>query len=265
MEGTTFYYDEQIVPLLRRMSNLEELTLFLTVSRLNSTFIDRKQLHNDVLSSMTRLQKLFFSIHTQLINKDIEITLPSGNDLRNSFFELGYKHIDAFGDVNFVNNRADAHIYSLPYQFKTFYSMISSFQGGKFDQVQTLIMCDRRPFEHRLFQIIARDFPFLQRLLVINWKEQQDKNHSYTFITFTHLRELCLEDSHTDYAMEFLSNENINLPCLTRLSISYETLATVTNNFTNNQARRICNRITDLSIFEPFVRPKNFHLYFPLL
>jgi hypothetical protein len=206
------------------MSNLEELTLFLTVQRLDSTFIDGKQLHDNVLSSMSRLQKLSFSIHTQLINKDTEITLPSSNDLRNSFFELGYKHIDAYGDVTFVNDRANAHIYSLPYQFKNFYFMFSTFHGGKFDQVRKLIMFDRRPFEHRLFQMIARDFPFLQRLFVYNLKEQQVKDHSDEYIIFSHLSELNLVDSHTDYARELLSNENITLPRLTSLSVIYQTI-----------------------------------------
>jgi hypothetical protein len=247
------------------MSDLEELTLFLSIVRPDSTFMDGKQLYNDVLSSMTRLKKLCFSIHTQLINEDIEIKLPSSNDIRNSFFELGYKQIDAFGDINYVNHRAESHIYSLPYQFRRFHFMISAFQGGKFDHVRILTMLDRRPFEHRLFQIIARDFPFLQRLLVTNWKEQQVKDHSDELITFNHLWQLALGDSHTDYAREFLSNGNIALPRLTSLSVAYQTLLTVTNSFTNNQAHLICNKITRLRTLEPFVRPNNFHLYFPLL
>ena len=65
--------------------------------------------------------------------------------------------------------------------------------------------------------------------------------------------------------MEFLSNEHIALPCLASLSIMYQALETATNNFTNNQARRICSRLTELVIHEPFVRSKNFHSYFPLL
>ena len=92
----------------------------------------------------------------------------------------------------------------------------------------------------RSFQIIARNFPFIQRLLVSNHKEQQVK---YQSITFSHLYELCLGDSHTDCAREFLFNEMIALPCLTNLWFSYQTLATVTNSFTHNQARRICNYI----------------------
>ena len=265
MDSITYYYDEQIVPLLRRLSNLEELTLFFSAFRWNSTFIDGKQLHNDVLSYLTKLQKFSFSIYTQLINKDIGMKLPSRIDLRNSFIELGYKHIDAFGDIDFVNNRATAHIYSLPSQFTNFTFMSSAFQGGKFDHVRKLSMRDRRPFEHRLFQIIARDFPFLQILLISNVEGQQDKDRSCACITFSNLSQLAFKKAHIDYAMEFLSNENIRLPRLTTLAITYQALATVTNNFTSSQARLICNRITSLDICEAFVRPSNFHLYFPLL
>ena len=227
--------------------------------------MDGKQLYDDVLSSMTQLQKLSFSMHTQLINDNVEMKLPSNNDIRKSFIELGYKHIDVFGHTDFVNHRAESHIYSIPYQFKTFEFMISAFQGGKFDQVRTLHMFDRRPFEHRLFQIIARDFPVLQRLLITNWEEQQVKDRSGELITFSHLFQLGLGKSHIDYAMEFLSNGIIVLPRLTSLTITYQSLATVTNNFTNNQARLICSKITRLRTHEPFVRPNNFHLYFPLL
>ena len=115
MDSITYYYDEQIVPLLRRLSNLEELTLFFSAFRWNSTFIDGKQLHNDVLSYLTKLQKFSFSIYTQLLNNDTNETSIEYSDLRNSFIKLGYGHIDAFAHVDFVHNRASAHIYSLPY------------------------------------------------------------------------------------------------------------------------------------------------------
>ena len=71
-------------------------------------------MNDDVFSPMTQLQKISFSIDTQLINEDVQIKLPSNSDIRNSFFQLGYDDIDAFGGINFVNNTASCHIYSLP-------------------------------------------------------------------------------------------------------------------------------------------------------
>ena len=87
----TFYYDEQIVPLLRRMSDLEDLTLFLPIRRQDSTFMDGNQLYNDVLSSMTRLQKFSFSIQTQLINQDIGMFLSTSRLLICSYSKVGSK------------------------------------------------------------------------------------------------------------------------------------------------------------------------------
>ena len=52
--------------------------------------------------------------------------------------------------------------------------MTSTFQGGKFDQVRKLTMFDRRPFEHRLFQIIAQDLPFREPSV------RPDKFHLYS-------------------------------------------------------------------------------------
>jgi len=261
----TCFYDNQVVPLLRRMLNLEELTLFLPVVRVESTYIDGKQLYDEVLMHMPQLKLFIFNIHTHILNSDIRVDLPSNNDIRNSFIERGYQQVDSFTDDKLTNNRGSCHVYSLPYQFTSFLYMTSSFQGGRFDKVRYLLMLDRRPFEHELFKIISRDFPFLQRLNIINSTPQQYKPRSSTFITFNHLQQLILKDAHIDYAVQFLFDRNTRLPRLTKLSITYETLATVTNNFTNDATRLNCTQIKCLEMYGPFVRPESFHLHFPLL
>ncbi|CAF4294751.1 unnamed protein product, partial [Rotaria sordida] len=38
----------------------------------------------------------------------------------------------------------------------------------------------------------------------------------------------------------------------------------VTNNFTNDAARLNCSQLRHITILEPYVRPENFHSYFPL-
>jgi hypothetical protein len=55
----TVEYDNRVVPLLRRMSNLERLTLYLRV-RDRDTFIDGTHLYNDILIYMPRLYSLTF-------------------------------------------------------------------------------------------------------------------------------------------------------------------------------------------------------------
>jgi hypothetical protein len=126
-------------------------------------------------------------------------------------------------------------------------------------------MADVHPFEYKLFKLISQDFPFLIHLRIYNDKPQQDKPQSSTLIIFPHLMVLNLISNHVDYAEQFLFDKNTHLPRLFNLSIRYESLALVTNNFTNDAARLNCGKLTNLTIWEPFVRPENFHQYFPLL
>jgi hypothetical protein len=76
---------------------------------------------------------------------------------------------------------------------------------------------------------------------------------------------LKLETAHVDYAEQFLLEKNTYLPRLMNLNIGFESLAMVTNNFTNDAARINCAKLKCLNIDEPFVRPENFHQFFPLL
>ncbi|CAF3239631.1 unnamed protein product, partial [Rotaria sp. Silwood2] len=69
----TYGYDTQVVPLLNRMLNLEELTLYISVVRTESTYIDGNQLYDEVLNNMSQLKKFIFNIHTHIINYRNEI------------------------------------------------------------------------------------------------------------------------------------------------------------------------------------------------
>ncbi|CAF3025499.1 unnamed protein product [Rotaria sp. Silwood2] len=137
--------------------------------------------------------------------------------------------------------------------------MTSCFQGGKFDKVRLLIMRERRPFEHKLFQIIFRDFLFLQQLTIFNRQPQENKqHHSSTLIRFSHLFKLNIINAHSDYVTQFFSDKNTCLLSLTHLIIEYKTLTTVTNDFTNDRTRLNCSKIKLLLTCEPLVRSPNF-------
>ncbi|CAF3418700.1 unnamed protein product [Rotaria socialis] len=271
----THDYDEQIIPLLRRMINLEELILFLSVIRVESTFIGGIELNHQVLTNMPHLNKFVFSINTGVLIKNNKIDVPSNEDIQHSFIgrEYGqvgsYVHfeprrpIDEFS-VNKVKAVVKSHIYSLPYQFERFLHLNNSFQGGMFIKVRCLTMTDTYPFEHQLFKIISDDFPFLKELNINNVKPQKEKQHSSTLINFPHLNLLNLFEAHVDYAEQFLVDTNTHLPCLLDLCIEYESLVMVTNNFTNDTTRLYCAKLKVLHIDKPFVRSKHFDEYFPL-
>jgi hypothetical protein len=234
--------------------------------RTESTYIDGNQLYDEVLKYMPRLNKFVFSIHTHIINDDIRIDLPSNDDIRNSFIKRGFQSIDICADDKLINNTGNCHVYSLPYQFHDFLFMNSCFQGGKFDKVRFLSMFDERSFEHELFKIISQDFPFLQQLHICNDQPQKnEQHHSSTLITFNHLFELNLFSVHNDYVIQFLSDRNTRLPCLTNLIIGYKLLITVTKNFTNDSTRLNCSKIKSLITHELIVRPEKFDSYFPSL
>jgi hypothetical protein len=247
------------------MINIEDLTLFLNLIRVDSTYIDGTHLYNDVLAFMPQLHKFTFSINTTVLNTDLELVLPSNDDIRLSFIEKGNRHFGSRVHNRLCEMIGQCHIFSLPYQFETYLLMSNSFQGDVFDTVRSMRMIDSYPFEHELFKKISEHFPFLRNLTVINSTGQKNKQHSSTFITFPHLEELNITIVSVDYAEQFLFEKNTRLPRLLELRIGYETLATVTNNFTNDLARLNCSQIRRLVTKELYVRPKDFHLYFPLL
>jgi len=259
----TYAYDKRIVPLLRGMLNLEELILLIAIVRTKLPYIDGTHLYNDFLVQMSRLNKFTFSINTLVYDKDVKIDLPSNDDIQNSFIKIGYQHLDSYANVMKIGGRC--HAYSLPYQFDTFLHLTNSFRRGNFDKVRWLVMNDTHSFEHEFFKTISQDFPFLQRLTVNNFEPQKNKQHSSTSIIFSQVYDLTIVSVHIDYVEEFLLETNIRLPRLTLLGIKYESLAMVTNNFTNDAARFNCSQLRHITILEPFVRPENFHSYFPSL
>ncbi|CAF2094793.1 unnamed protein product [Rotaria magnacalcarata] len=244
------------------MSNLEELSLQISVRRLRSTYIDGYQLYNDFLKYLTKLNKFNFNIHSYIIS-GIENNILSNNDIRNSFINIGYKSIDLYADEKLADYSGNCHVYSLLYLFDEFLFMSNCFQGGKFNNVKILFMVDRIPFENNLFKIISQDFTNLKTLIMHNLESQKSQECSSTLITFNNLITLNITDAHSDYAIQFLTENITYLPSLEVLITTYDTLAHITSYFTNDETRRNCAKIKYLRTDISFVRSKNFNSYFP--
>jgi hypothetical protein len=247
------------------MINIEDLTLFLNVIRSNTTYIDGTHLYNDILAFMPLLHKFTFSIKTNVLNTDTELLFPSADDVKHSFIEKGNRHVGSYVHNTLSGMHGQCHVFSLPYQFDTYLLTNNSFQGDIFFTVRSMTILDLYPLEHQLFQKISHHFPFLRNLTFINYMRQNNKQHSSTFVTFPYLEELDITRTNVDYVEQFLFEKNTRLPRLLKLHISYETLAMVTNNFTNDLVRLNCSQIRRLVTKELYVRPKDFHLCFPLL
>ena len=260
------------------MINLEQLFLYLPLVRNNTNYIDGNQLHDDILIYMPRLNKFSFNIDTYVEKNNNQMDFSSNEDIQRSFKRKEYGSVNSLVEY-FTNEkercchicampyqfRSRCHVYSLPYHFQDFSYLTNSFQGGMLENVLSLIMTDCSSFEHNFFNVISQSFPLLKQLIIFNGEPQKEKQRSMTLIRFPHLVILDVESAHTDYAEQFLIDKCCHLPRLLNLTIGYASLATVTNNFTNDATRLTCSQLTNIKIRGPFVPPKSFHQYFPLL
>ena len=261
----TTVYDTFIVPLLRGMVNLDELQLYLRVVRYNSTYIDGNQLYDQFLVYMTKLKKFTFDINTKVVNENADSQLPSNEDIEQSFFGKGYSQVISY--VNRYSSRwvGECHFYSYPYDFEYYFDLNNTYQSGMFHKVQQLTMNGVTSFECKLFQQISKDFPFLKYLYIKNGCAMKQKPHLSEPMTFSYLRYVNLRDAHRNYASLLLLKKNCHLPRLAHLSIRQESLKKITKNFTIRALYFNFDELNTLDVGQSFVRPTNFHVYFPLL
>lgn len=261
-------YDKLMVPLLRRMINLEQLQLCLSVVRFDSTYIDGIQLNNQFLSHMANLNKFTFHINTKVFNHSNIINLQSNEDIQRTFIREGYAPIVSSVDVCTVIVENECQIYSLPYDFQYFVGFCNIFPRGMFEKVRQLTVTDKTSLEQEFFRVISEGFPFLEYFRISNSNSMKDKQYPTTLITYPHLVYLVINGAHVDYALLFLLRTNSHLPRLTNLRISDTTLAEITNNFTNDPKQFHFDQLKNVDVcvlFQSFVSPQNFHQYFPSL
>ncbi len=254
-----------MIPLLRRMINLEELTLYLLIKEADSTYIDGIQLYDRILIDKLQLKKFSFSIKTLVINKKTQIDLPSNEDIQRSFIGKGYGQVDSYVHTRSMGTEGRCHVYSLPYEFEYFIDLNLDFPGGMFYKVRYLVMIDKRPFEHEFFEFISHEFPFLKHLYVFNDEPQQNKQSSSTPITFPHLTLLNLQMAHTDYAEQFLLEKNAYLPRLAKVFIKYKSLSIVKDKSIVSYLGRVDLKHVNIFLHGLSIRPEECGEDFPLL
>ncbi|CAF3804906.1 unnamed protein product [Rotaria socialis] len=142
-------YDELILPLLHRMSNLERLTLYLVLYRYTS-FIDGNHLKKDIINQLPRLNKLLFNIYS-FININDLMCHTSNEDVQCTFKNFSYYKISSSVDYFPKEEKSLCHIYSHPYRLKRYDHITNNFPGGLFKCVEEISLFDERPFEHEFF------------------------------------------------------------------------------------------------------------------
>ena len=263
-------YDDQIVPLLRQMSQLEKLILSLYIHN-RTSFIDGIHLNNDIISNMPYLHTFMFDIVTEHVTID-EKYLPTYDDICRALIQKGY-NVDCYIDYQ-CNGGGRCHIYSLPFTMERINTITTTFLfAGVCLHVRKLCVSDTmRSIKHDFFVQISQVFPLLEDLSVFSMVKQKQRSfkredeQTVSTIEYSHLVTLDLTMSHIDYAKQFLLNTNTCLPRLCTLAIDHENLVNVTENFTSDKAHVNCANIKYI-IFPkvPRILGKNFFVYFPFV
>ncbi|CAF3929534.1 unnamed protein product, partial [Adineta steineri] len=95
----------------------------------------------------------------------------------------------------------------------------------------------------------------------------ENTNQIKSIIEFHHLTFLTIHFQQDIYIEQFLVDTNTYLPNLINLTISYDNLITVTNNFTRHSTRHNCSKVAILKFTTcPItVHSKEFYLHFRCL
>ena len=93
----THYFEETILPLLSRMSNLEKLHLCLRI-HLSSRYIDTHYLERNLLSRLPRLTGLNFSIDSHVFLSDCQLNLKIFENLENALPSIRHSSFIFYGD-----------------------------------------------------------------------------------------------------------------------------------------------------------------------
>ena len=158
----TGYFDALIAQLLRRMIQLEALSLFLIVTRFDVMgYVDGVQLRDKVLRHMPRMKKCHFNIETRIVNRIGDLVLASNDDIQRSFIGHPFgsvgSHVDVFAKSDGMQTDSHSlshefysrcHIYSRPYKFEDFSYASNSFQGGIFERVHFIWLVDALSLIH---------------------------------------------------------------------------------------------------------------------
>ena len=266
-------YDNQIVPLLRQMSQLEKLTLSLIVDCRNS-FIDGNHLVNDILSQMSYLHTFTFNIISEVFLL-YQTLLPTPDDIGRALIERGFEVMCYIDCITRGIRIGRCHIYSLPFTIERIDTHSRNFSGGLFMAVRHLVAHDSDcPFDYDFFVRISQAFPLLSKLKIVNdldldknlTNQQNEDDQTAPIIEFSHLTILDLSRSNIDYIKLFLCDCKTRLPCFNTLYIKYIDIEIITKFLTTNAALVNCSTLQRIIFDSPPNRyPENFYHYFPSL
>lgn len=260
-------YDTVIVPTLRRMLHLQELTLYIHIFD-GPTFIGGTDLDEQILVHMPQLHTFTFYIACQTANADPTFHVTNDH-IEQSFANGKYRQVNVMVDY-LMPRSLTSRVFSLPCKFSRLDDIGNNIPNIVFNTVTHVTLLDKDAFVYDFFVRLARAFPFLQKLSVSNirppfWDWQNEDENWCSAIEYPHLIFLNIGHVHPYYVEHFLNERKMYLPRLTELEVEYETLQEVTHNFTRLETQRNCGRVKQLCLNRIIVQSENFHRYFPSL
>ncbi|CAF4540988.1 unnamed protein product [Rotaria socialis] len=143
---------QYVVPLLRRMSHLEERTLHVYILN-RPTFVNGIHLHKEILIYMPRLDKLTFYIKTtNEINGSIHRLC--NDDIQRTFSYTNHRPVISIVDY-FGTYKAACHVFSLPFPFHRLQWITNNFPPIIFSSVTDLKLSDTVRIKPEFFIRIA--------------------------------------------------------------------------------------------------------------
>ncbi|CAF3747131.1 unnamed protein product [Rotaria sp. Silwood1] len=243
----------KIVSLLRCMSSLEKLTLYLPIKGRNRV-IDGTYVQHDILDYMPQLHSFTFYICTYVKTVDLSYKLSS-EDIQQTLTNIGQEYVTSI--VNYIQGEIAAYsIFSLPFEFDYLKHFGNKFPNIVFSYVTFLLVEDTNPFKHEFFIRIARSFSLLKYLRIYNRESQvldglmtfsSDNCQLHSIIEYLHLTRLDVRYAHRDYVEQFLNETKAFIPCLTEFEVNVDDLKAVTKRFTREETRRNCAKVNDIS------------------
>ncbi|UJR30211.1 hypothetical protein I4U23_017749 [Adineta vaga] len=265
-----FQQYNRIILLLRRMLFVEKLTLYLCLKNQNK-YIDGASIQHDILDNMPQLQSFTFYIVSSVDMPDLFGKI-SREDIEKTLTNLRQPTTSMITHTVFGTDVCS--IFSLPFEFKCLSDIDNGFPNMIFNNVTSLLVQDVIAFKHEFFIRIARSFPLLKSLSIINFKPQssynidtgtRDKNESNSIIEYPYLTALDTRYAHKHYLEQFLNGTKAFVPCLIELSVESRQLKTVTMDFRRLDIQRTCAKIKRLFLSGSLEHSDEFSIYFSSL
>ena len=254
-------YDAVVMPTLRRMINLEKLSLSL-VFDCRRRFVHGNDLKANVLRHLPRLEDFIFNIRS-ILPLDLDpVHLLTNEEIQCTLTELTKYPVVSYVDYFLHKSEAHCHIYTSPYSMIEYEHVSNHLPSDLFENVRFVALFDERPFEHSFFLRLAQSFPSMTTLSVTNkaaqLEEQDpqpcDEKERLPVIRYPSLRRLVLAGVHDAYVEQFFFATRTFFSNGMHVCNYRSQMKRVTNDFMRDETRQNCSKVKSFTLWDAVER-----------